>query len=270
MTWQPPKTPRRKRVPKQVSEIEPPFPILEVFHHFLRLPLELREMIWSLAMPCRLITWNYDRPPAMIHACHESRRLWLKKHKIEHWRTSIFDHETLFIDYSSDILYFDRVIPGSKQWTEIPQRIEAPTGPPLYWPRWIGRDEVGGAKWLEELQKLAISAEYAMREFAFTPQSPNWRPRENLDPWKKLNALFPNLRELIVVFGGSLNRGSALEDWVEIGRRHVPVETWCWQWDIPNFRVKSFVGRRLGCLKQVELKFVEDRTRPKHTEVHIT
>jgi hypothetical protein len=266
-TCQPSRTARKKRVTKHDLEKEQTLPVLDIFHSFSRLPPELREMIWKFVMPPRLITWRNDRPPAVLHACHESRRIWLKKHKIEHWRTHIFDHESLFIDHNADILYFEGVIPGSEQWTEIPHKIKAPTGPALYWPKWIGKDDVGGVKWLEEVQKLAIPSEFALKEFNFAPQSPALWRLENLNPWAKLNTLCPNLRELIIVFGGGLSKESVIEDWVELGSRLVPVEPWCWRWDIPNFRVKSFAAYCLRNLKQVEVKFMEAKKFQKHVDV---
>ncbi|KAK8136096.1 hypothetical protein PG984_004036 [Apiospora sp. TS-2023a] len=52
------------------------------FHSFLRLPLELRQQIWHMSMePRELVicgikrrsTAKWPAPPAVLHACHESR-----------------------------------------------------------------------------------------------------------------------------------------------------------------------------------------------------
>jgi hypothetical protein len=228
-------------------------------------------MIWIYAIHPRLITWHHSHVPPLLHTCHESRRLWLKKHKIEHWRTNIFSHETFFIDYSSDILYFEGVMPGWKQWTEIPRKIEGPNGPPLYWPTWIGHDDHDPhrKKWLSEVQRLAISSEVAMTDFwpAQPPPpppppslwGPHFRQSEKVNPWTRLNALCRSLREVIVVFGGGLNRDSAVEEWIEVGRRSVPVETWNWRWEVPNFRARGFVAKGLERAKMVDVTFVKAR-----------
>jgi hypothetical protein len=248
-------------------------PVLDTFHHFPQLPYELREIIWAFAIHPRLITWHHSQAPPLLHTCHESRSFWLKKHKIEHWRTNTFSHETLFIDYSSDILYFEGVMPGWKQWTEIPTKIATPTGHPLFWPSWIGKDDVGGGKWLGEVQRLAISSEVMLREFNFTPPPPPppsfWVPHfphaEMANPWARLNELCPELRELIVIFGGGLSKDSVVEDWVEVGRRRVPVEPWNWRWDLPNFRATTFVAKSLGRVKMVDVMLVKARKSVKAT-----
>jgi hypothetical protein len=202
-------------------------------------------MIWKYAMGPQVITWlDKQLLPSVLHACFESRSLWLKHHKIEHWKSSLFDCETMFIDYSSDILHFDREIPGMHGWTEFPKLItDLTTG-------WLRH----GA-WLKEVERLAISYETAMKEFNFPPM----RFYLNRDPssrWKKLSTWCPKLRELIIIFGGGESRKKVAgeENWIEISSVKLPNEPWSWRWDTPNFRVDGF---RAGKLKTIEVKFVK-------------
>jgi hypothetical protein len=137
----------------------------------------------------------------------------------------------MFIDYSSDILHFDREIPGMHGWTEFPKLItDLTTG-------WLRH----GA-WLKEVERLAISYETAMKEFNFPPM----RFYLNRDPssrWKKLSTWCPKLRELIIIF--------------EISSVKLPNEPWSWRWDTPNFRVDGFRAGKLKRLTTIEVKFVK-------------
>jgi hypothetical protein len=113
------------------------------------------------------------------------------------------------------------------------------------------------------VQRLAVHAEIVFEEFAFAPQpSTMWGgSRElNVTLWTKLNAWYPDLNELFVVFGGGLNKDCVVDDLIEIGRRRIPVETWCQRWDVPNFRIKSFRAKSLPCVKQLEVAFVRTRS----------
>jgi len=120
-----------------------------------------------------------------------------------------------------------------------------------------------------------MTAEVAMKEFSVTPQPPPnvWSPHyphsEQVNPWTRLNTLCPNLAEIIVVFGGGLDRESVIEEWVEIGRRRIQVEPWNWRWEVPNFRARTFVARPLKRVKEVEVKFVKARNNPMPKEVPI-
>jgi len=88
---------------------------------------------------------------------------------------------------------------------------------------------------------------------------------EMANPWARLNELCPELRELIVIFGGGLSKDSVVEDWVEVGRRRVPVELWNWRWDLPNFRATTFVAKSLGRVKMVDVMLVKARKSVKAT-----
>jgi hypothetical protein len=203
-------------------------------------------MIWKYAMGPRFITWlDKQLLPSVLHACFESRSLWLKHHKIEHWKSSLFDRETMFIDYSSDIMHFNREIPGMHGWTEFPKLItDLKTG-------WLRH----GA-WLKEVERLAVSYESAMKEFDVPPMR-FYRDPDPGSRWKKLSAWCPKLKELIVVLGADGQGDIGDKEWMEIGKVVLPIEPWCWRWDTPNFRVDSFKAGRLAKLRNIEVKFVK-------------
>ncbi|KAH8786812.1 hypothetical protein F5882DRAFT_439069 [Hyaloscypha sp. PMI_1271] len=232
---------------------------LDHFHLFPRLPLELREKVWKDAMPPQVLTWRQYQPvPAVLHACYESRTLWLKTHTISHWKTNVFDRHTAFISRSSDIMYFPDVIPGFKDWTEIPKSIDIATG------------RVTLGRWLHDVKRLAIPYEAAIREFEFDggllrvpppPPPPAWvKDALPVGPWKKLLSWCPKLEELVVVMGGErkgqMSRIESEGQWEEVSSVKLPVEPWGWRWELPNFRVKGWKAERLSRLRVLEVRFV--------------
>jgi hypothetical protein len=198
----------------------------------------------------QIITWNHRQAvPAMLHTCFESRQLWLKHHKIEQWRSNVFDRETLFIDYSSDILFFESVIPGFKRWTSIPRSVNMNTGGTNY------------GRWLKEVTRLAIPFQMAMEEF--NVEIPRW-DKNAFNPWRKLTAWCPKLEELTIVLGGQTlikdkKRLVAEEDWVEVHTATIPTEPWSFRWDIPNFRVVEFKAEKIQRLRDVKLRVVRQK-----------
>jgi 2EXR family len=228
---------------------------LNHFHFFPRLPVELRQKVWSYAIPAQILTWRRHQPiPAVLHTCFESRQLWLKHHKIELWKPSVFDRHTTFISHASDIMYFPSTIPGFKPWSETPRQLHPETG------------RVMLGNWLREVRRLAIPYEMAMKEFELhsallrVPPHP-WRKEPlPIGPWKKLNACCPKLEDLAIVIGGQRKgRMVTIESeaqWEEVSSVRLPVEPWGWRWDLPNFRVDDWKAEKLPRVKALEVRFV--------------
>ncbi|KAE9369828.1 hypothetical protein N431DRAFT_493562 [Stipitochalara longipes BDJ] len=236
---------RQRKHGKQASQV------LDHFHLFPNLPIELRQKIWNHVMTPQIITWNRRQPvPAVFHTSFESRQLWLKHHKVEQWRSTVFDRETFFIDHSSDIMFFESVIPGLKSWILIPTSIDMETR------------GLRHGRWLKDVERLAMPYRLAMEEF--NVEMPRW-DKNAVNPWRKLMAWCPKLEELAIVMGsaGKIGKGEKKlvgeDDWVEIGAAIIPMEPWSFRWDIPNFRVDDFKAGKIKRLRDVKLRFVKQK-----------
>jgi len=155
-------------------------------------------------------------------------------------------------------MYFPDVIPGFKDWTEIPKSIDIATG------------RVTLGRWLHDVKRLAIPYEAAIREFEFDggllrvpppPPPPAWvKDALPVGPWKKLLSWCPKLEELVVVMGGErkgqMSRIESEGQWEEVSSVKLPVEPWGWRWELPNFRVKGWKAERLSRLRVLEVRFV--------------
>jgi hypothetical protein len=99
------------------------------------------------------------------------------------------------VNYEKDILFFRGPVPGVEKWGETPKRIERPMGPAVCWPSHIGRDDLRGPKWLQEVQRLCLTADVAV-SFSLTTGAEG--------RWGRLESLCPVLKELIILFGDGL------------------------------------------------------------------
>jgi hypothetical protein len=155
-------------------------------------------------------------------------------------------------------MYFPGVIPGFKDWTEIPKSIDMATG------------RVTLGKWLHDVKRLAIPYEAAIREFGFNggsmripppPPPPAWvKDALPVGPWKKLLSRCPKLEELVVVMEverkGRMSRIESEGQWEEVSSVKLPVEPWGWRWELPNFRVNGWKAERLSRVRELEVRFV--------------
>jgi len=99
------------------------------------------------------------------------------------------------VNYEKDILFFRGPVPGVEKWGEIPKRIERPKGPAVCWPSHIGRDDLLGPKWLQEVQRLCLTADVAV-SLSLTTGAESC--------WGRLESMCPALKELIILFGNVL------------------------------------------------------------------
>lgn len=88
------------------------------FSFFTRLPYEIRLKIWEAALPApRIVPVRYNRlckqytsdvpPPALLHACTESRRVFLSVY--ENFRLSQKFDSSIFVDFARDTIFFDNL-----------------------------------------------------------------------------------------------------------------------------------------------------------------
>lgn len=84
---------------------------LDAFHHFKKLPKELRDMIWKLAMTPRVVLIRDHNQnkfsaaanfPSGLHVCMESRETFLK-----HYRQCFKSTANTYINFRIDILHLD-------------------------------------------------------------------------------------------------------------------------------------------------------------------
>ncbi|KAK8879782.1 hypothetical protein PGQ11_001076 [Apiospora arundinis] len=85
---------------------------LQSFHNFMKLPIELREMIWKLSLPRQFIRVRpsgyifVPRPPVLLQVCQESRNLMMKIGRPCYFDTWTKSPSSLWLNPAIDVLYY--------------------------------------------------------------------------------------------------------------------------------------------------------------------